>query len=314
MKRSNDCRPLPEVVDFISQNAVFFTTFGNDYHVSHLELTPEMIDNPGLKEPMSFPGLSFVMVTSGELEMELNTEVHLIPTGSMLVTDSRTLQKIKSVKAPKTVVYILFLTQEFLKSLNLDINVLRNAHIRTSTEPVILDVKGSADMLTGYMRMLNENATNNNPSSIYTKNISRSLIAALCYQMLQIADNNYVTDVSSRVVSSTAKTSGPRRINYVKAFMELIHEHYARERSLGFYADKLCISPKYLSAIIKECTNRSAVEWIDEYVMIEAKNMLRFSGMNIQQVAYALNFRNQSAFGKYFKHLSGMSPSQFQKS
>ena len=96
--------------------------------------------------------------------------------------------------------------------------------------------------------------------------------------------------------------------------MRLIHENYARERSLNFYADIMCISPKYLSTIIKESTSRSAAEWIDEYVMLDAKNMLRFSGMNIQQVAYALNFRNQSAFGKYFKLLAGMSPSQFQKS
>ena len=83
---------------------------------------------------------------------------------------------------------------------------------------------------------------------------------------------------------------------------------------MGFYADKLYISPKYLSLIIKESTGRSAAEWIDEYVILEAKNLLRFSGKNIQQIAYELNFTNQSSFGKYFKHLTGMSPSEFQRS
>ena len=66
--------------------------------------------------------------------------------------------------------------------------------------------------------------------------------------------------------------------------------------------------------LVKEATGRSATEWIDEFVIIEAKNLLRFSGKNIQQVAYALNFPNQSSFGKYFKRLTGISPMAYQKS
>ena len=62
-----------------------------------------------------------------------------------------------------------------------------------------------------------------------------------------------------------------------------------------------------------KATGRSAAAWIDECVILEAKNLLRFSGKNIQQIAYELNFSNQSSFGKYFKHLTGMSPSEFQK-
>ncbi|WP_290101184.1 helix-turn-helix domain-containing protein, partial [Duncaniella muris] len=52
----------------------------------------------------------------------------------------------------------------------------------------------------------------------------------------------------------------------------------------------------------------------DDYVILEAKNLLRFSGKNIQQVSYELNFPNQSSFGKYFKHLTGFSPSEYQRS
>ena len=84
--------------------------------------------------------------------------------------------------------------------------------------------------------------------------------------------------------------------------------------SISVRSDKLFISPKYLSLLVKEATGRSAANWIDEYVIMEAKNMLRFSGRNIQQVTYDLNFPNQSSFGKYFKHLTGMSPTQYQRS
>jgi AraC-like DNA-binding protein len=94
----------------------------------------------------------------------------------------------------------------------------------------------------------------------------------------------------------------------------LVHIYYSKERAVKFYADKLFISPKYLSLLVKEATGRSAANFIDEFVVLEAKNMLRFSGKNIQQIAYALNFSNQSSFGKYFKHLTGMSPTEYQKS
>ena len=68
-----------------------------------------------------------------------------------------------------------------------------------------------------------------------------------------------------------------------------------------------------MSLIIKEATGRTAAQWIDDYVIMAAKKLLRFSGKNIQQVAYELNFSNQSAFGKYFKRITGMSPTDFQR-
>ena len=91
-----------------------------------------------------------------------------------------------------------------------------------------------------------------------------------------------------------------------------MREYHKAERAISFYAEKMFISPKYLSLIIKESTGKSAGEWIDQYVIQEAKNMLRYSGKNVQQISYELNFPNQSSFGKYFKNLTGMSPTAFQ--
>ncbi|MDE7154451.1 MAG: AraC family transcriptional regulator [Muribaculaceae bacterium] len=304
---------LSEVIDILRQGAAYFTTAASDYHVCRFDVSSQEFAALEAKEPIAIHGLALTLLRHGEIEVELNTDVHTLSSGTLWVTDSRTVQKIRAIKSQDAVIYMLILTQEFLKNLNIDINVLSHARLRTTSDFMIMKNIKEVNIIAGYLDMLNENAVNNPPNSLYTKNISRSLMAALIYQLMQIADRNYVSDVSNRMTSGKTE-SGSRRMNYVKAFMELIHEHYATERSLSFYADKLCISPKYLSTIIKESTSRSAAEWIDEYVMIEAKNMLKFSGMNIQQVAYALNFRNQSAFGKYFKHLAGMSPSQFQKS
>lgn len=100
----------------------------------------------------------------------------------------------------------------------------------------------------------------------------------------------------------------------VERFMELVHDNFREERMIGYYADKLCITPKYLSKIVKENTGRSAGEWIENHVILEARAMLQSSDMTIQQIAASLNFPNQSFFGKYFKRATGLSPKQYRHS
>lgn len=97
----------------------------------------------------------------------------------------------------------------------------------------------------------------------------------------------------------------------VERFIELVRQHYREERQIGFYADKLCITPKYLSKLVKENTGRSAGEWIENHVILDARAMLQSSDMTIQQIAASLNFPNQSFFGKYFKRATGLSPKQY---
>lgn len=99
----------------------------------------------------------------------------------------------------------------------------------------------------------------------------------------------------------------------VERFIELVRENYRKERQIGFYADKLCITPKYLSKLVKENTGRSAGEWIENHVILDARAMLQSSDMTIQQIATSLNFPNQSFFGKYFKRATGLSPKQYRQ-
>ena len=77
---------------------------------------------------------------------------------------------------------------------------------------------------------------------------------------------------------------------------------------MSFYAKQLNITPKYLSSVVKEVSGKTAARWIDESVILEAKALLKYSGMSIQEIAYHLNFSTQSFFGKYFKRYVGMSP------
>ena len=90
--------------------------------------------------------------------------------------------------------------------------------------------------------------------------------------------------------------------------MKAVQENYMCERIIMYYADLLCITPKYLSQVIKSVTGRLAGEWISDYVILEAKALLKSNKYTVQQVCDMLNFANQSFFGKYFKRKTGMSP------
>lgn len=73
------------------------------------------------------------------------------------------------------------------------------------------------------------------------------------------------------------------------------------------------MTPKYLSLLVKNVSNRTAGEWIDNYVVLEAKALLSSSTLSIQEISDRLNFANQSFFGKYFKQHAGISPTEYRK-
>lgn len=100
----------------------------------------------------------------------------------------------------------------------------------------------------------------------------------------------------------------------VKSFLTLVQGNYREQRGVEFYADKLCLTPKYLSKVIKENSGKSANEWIDNYVVLEAKAFLKSTNKTIQQISDELNFPSQSFFGKYFKRQVGVSPKEYKKS
>lgn len=105
-----------------------------------------------------------------------------------------------------------------------------------------------------------------------------------------------------------------RQEELFQRFINEVEVHYRKERSVKFYADLLCISPKYLSSVIYKVSQRLAGEWIDDYVILEAKTLLKSGRLSIQQISEQLNFPNQSFFGKFFKRYAGMSPKEYKNS
>ena len=136
----------------------------------------------------------------------------------------------------------------------------------------------------------------------YRQEIIRCLFTAVFY---------IITELNMREQKNTVKLGRGEVI--FEEFMELVRQYSKQERNVRFYARRLNITPKYLSTVSKDVSGKTAARWIDEAVILEAKSLLRYSGMSIQEIAYHLNFSTQSFFGKYFKQHTGYSPSRFKR-
>ena len=97
-------------------------------------------------------------------------------------------------------------------------------------------------------------------------------------------------------------------------FIRLVEQNYKTERRVGWYGEQMCLSPKYLSETVKTVSLRSPNEWIDNYVTMELRALLRNTTMSVKEIASEMNFPNQSFLGKYFKEHVGMSPVSYRKS
>lgn len=94
-------------------------------------------------------------------------------------------------------------------------------------------------------------------------------------------------------------------------FIVEVENCFKQQRSVAYYADRMCVSPKHLSTVVKDISGKTAGEWIDYYVVNEIKRLLTTTELTIQEISCKLNFANQSSFGKYFKSHTGVSPREF---
>ena len=136
---------------------------------------------------------------------------------------------------------------------------------------------------------------------VYKKKVVNGMLQSLLYTALSA--------YKSRNMYSAVKHSRNDEIFF--NFFTLLEHNFREQRSVQFYADKLCITPKHLSTVVKNVSGKTAGAWIDGYVILSAKVMLRSSSSTIQEISVALNFPNQSFFGKFFKQHVGVSPREY---
>ena len=114
---------------------------------------------------------------------------------------------------------------------------------------------------------------------------------------------------------STLSDANSRRSEKVFTnFLKMVEENCRKERRVAWYAQQQNITPKYLSEAVKRVSGRTAVEWVENYVTMELRVLLKNSTKTIKEIANEMNFPNQSFLGKYFREHVGVTPSEYRKS
>lgn len=265
---------------------------GDDFALA----TYNLIDNPcSPSEPYKLPQTIIAICLAGQCNFKLNMKRYDVKSPAILtLVPGQIIEDIKY--SPDFEGHAIVLSKRFIDMLN--IPIWQQQYMTLYDKPVNRIFSDYIQQVRLFYNMLRCAAADvENP---YRLQVIENLIRAFFYGGIS-------------KLHKTESDNATYKNSIVERYIELVQEHYREERIIGFYADKLCITPKYLSKLVKEYTGRSAGEWIENHVVLEARAMLQSSDMTIQQIAASLNFPNQSFFGKYFKRATGLSPKQYRQ-
>lgn len=139
----------------------------------------------------------------------------------------------------------------------------------------------------------------------HQKELTNALLQAFIYEFHDSLEPFVNLNSPSQVFNSAN--------NLFNAFIDLLSSSYPKKRSVNYYAEKLFVSPKYLSSICKEKCGEPALKLIKDYVTRDIKYLLKCPDKSIKEIANELEFSNLSFFGKYVKNQLGISPKQFRE-
>ena len=141
----------------------------------------------------------------------------------------------------------------------------------------------------------------------YRQTIIRYLTQAATLEILSFLDTAVGEDVPEE--NLPVSKSGL----LVLRFLEVLRKNFGQKKDVNWYAEQLCVTPKYLSRVCKQHSSRTASAWIDEVTIEEVRRLLLRTDMSIKEVAFACGFSNVSFFCQYVKHHTGKTPSQLRK-
>ena len=199
---------------------------------------------------------------------------------------------------------IVGVSRNYLTSLHLDLNHLFNEGVQLLDTPCVKLSEEEKSIAINYLKL---------SRSILESSLSnkRECLGSLISSLFFLSKGIFSQRVEAALLDSDKRS--PRAEEVFQKFIRLLGEYHMQERMVGFYADRLALSSKYLSKLIRQSSGRSAPEWIDSYVIMEAKNFLRYSDMSVKEIVFRLHFPDQPAFTKFFKSHTGMTPVQFRK-
>lgn len=258
------------------------------------------------QEPCRMNGYLAIYCINGGFTAEINLSTVKVSEQSLLVIVPGTLFRITHTENENVTAYVIAISDQFTSSIHFDFMKLFNDSLSMMDNPAIKVTKEDFSILNNYYMVA---------SSLIKMNMKENM-DAIWYLVSSIF--SYLGGLWTRRLAENDHAPLTRQSARSKAifniFINLVTQHYDTHRNMAFYADKLCLTPKYLSKIVKEVSGKSAPDWIDAYVIMEAKNMLKYSTTPIKEIVFKLNFPNQSVFYKFFKAHTGMTPSEYRNS
>lgn len=244
----------------------------------------------------SFDGFAFCLCTSGRIHFRINYSEYQVESGEMFVVLAKHIFSVLEY-SDDIEVKAVFISLDFMyhMPISLDFDLLTYVNVHPCAK---LARKQVEDLIKIYSVIQHYDHESKLSRQIQnTLVLSLVLIVASAFEQCPVDNEN----VCSRQESLT------------RSFFNLLLQHFKTERSVSFYADKLCITPKYLTKTIKSVTKHSVQIWINEFVLTEAKRYLRTTALTVWQISEQLNFPTDSSFVRFFRTHTGCTPLEYRK-
>ncbi len=250
------------------------------------------------KSSLKVEQMVLMLIISGEITLDVNGKTVTLKKQEFLYITPDSIVEYKSSSPNlKYLLYVMYpqILKEAFHDLGLDFNLLSMSHTfkHSHCDEAFFNYRKSI-----YAEFKEEMQ---HPDMQYKKLFARA------YATIIIINNINLLNLGLTLQGNKVS----RQMNVFRSFINLLNQYSDTNREVQFYAEKLDITPKYLSAVAIEYSGKNASCWIDEYVITKAKTLLREQQLNIKAVSERLNFPSQSFFGRYFKRVTGMSPKQF---
>ena len=259
-------------------------------------------DESMFRHPSRLDAFAAIFCVSGEAEVQINLKKYVLKSGTIALHVPENIIQIQS--SDNLIIYPFIISSDYIQKIHFETKDLINLYMAAKTLPVFPLEYSDIHILEKYYYLLESILQT---YTDYKSKITIGIVTSFMYKIFEV--------LVTKLKENEHKRKIPERCEIVfNDFIKEVNLFNGTEHSLSFFADRLNLTPNYLSARVKEYSGRTAMEWIEDSVILEAKTMLKHTDLSIQEIAYKLNFPTQTFFGKYFKRITGMSPKQYKDS
>lgn len=256
-----------------------------------------------LKYPCRIEAVIMVVCLRGEISFSSHMNDYTLKANQIFISSASVFQ-LHSIAGSEF--YMMAFNTDFFASMNINIRFILQMLSQFKKQAKILDIQnGDVSAVQRFFDTVYGEYTSKELTE-YNELTLKHLFCAIIYRICDV--------VISKESLTGALGVKDRSSEYFERLLSLLSENYREHRNVEFYAEKMHISSKHLSRVIRNYTGKSVHQWIDEFVALEIKNLLKYSNMSIQQISYELNFPNPSFMGQYFKRITGMTPGEYKRS